>query len=265
MSVTLTVLKNKVAILELNRPEKHNAFDSNIIDEMIKCISHANTLDIRALVLKTVGKNFSAGADLAWMKSMANNDYKDNIADSKQLAKLMSTLAHCPHPTICLIQGAAFGGALGLICCCDIAIARSDAKLCLSEVKLGLIPAVISPYVIKAMGERQARRYFLTAEIIDAEKALSIGLIHEIHDDLDIAQDTVLDFILSNGPEAVSAAKRLISDVSGLPISSEVIEMTAKRIANIRVSPEGQEGLASFFEKRPAHWQVENKNKSGNI
>jgi methylglutaconyl-CoA hydratase len=256
MSVTLNITKTKVAILELSRPEKHNAFDSHVINELIQCIEHANGLDIRALVLKTEGKHFSAGADLGWMKSMAGNNYDENVADSEQLAKLMHVLASSPHPTLCLVQGAAFGGALGLIACCDIAVATSNAKFCLSEVKLGLIPAVISPYVIKAIGERQARRYFLTAEVFMAEKALDMGLIHEIDDDLAAAQEQFVELLLNNGPAAVKSAKSLINEVANQDIDAELILHTAKRIAEIRVSEEGQEGLTAFFDKRAPNWQT---------
>ncbi|KZN47782.1 enoyl-CoA hydratase-related protein [Pseudoalteromonas luteoviolacea] len=255
MSVTLNITKSKVAILELSRPEKHNAFNAEIIAELIKTIEYANELDVRALVLKTQGKHFSAGADLAWMKSMADNNYEENIADSMELAKLMHVLASSPHPTLCLVQGAAFGGALGLIACCDIAVATSDAKFCLSEVKLGLIPAVISPYVIKAIGDRQARRYFLTAEIFKAEKALELGLIHEIADDLSQSETHFIEVLLNNGPMAVKSAKSLIDEVAGKQVEASLIEHTAKRIAKIRVSEEGQEGLSAFLEKRAPNWQ----------
>lgn len=255
MPVTLTITKTKVAILELSRPEKHNAFNAEVIAELIKNIEYAGTLDVRALVLKTQGKHFSAGADLAWMKSMAANDYDENVADSMELAKLMQVLAECPHPTLCLVQGAAFGGALGLIACCDIAIAQPSAKFCLSEVKLGLIPAVISPYVIKAIGERQARRYFLTAEVFDGEKAQALGLVHELNDDLEQAEADFIATILNNGPAAVKSAKALISEVAGNNIDSPLIAHTAERIAQIRVSEEGQEGLSAFFDKRAPAWQ----------
>lgn len=259
MPVTLTITKTKVAILQLSRPEKHNAFDDIVINELIKCIDHANSLDIRALVLKTEGKHFSAGADLGWMKSMAENNYEENVADSQQLAKLMSVLATSPHPTVCLVQGAAFGGALGLIACCDIAIATNQAKFCLSEVKLGLIPAVISPYVIKAIGERQARRYFLTAEVFTAQEALNMGLIHEINDDLAQSEQQFIEQLLSNGPAAVKSAKSLINEIAHKTIDDGLIEHTAKRIAEIRVSPEGQEGLSAFFDKRAPNWQNASK------
>ncbi|CCQ12104.1 Methylglutaconyl-CoA hydratase [Pseudoalteromonas luteoviolacea B = ATCC 29581] len=255
MSVTLTITKSKVALLVLSRPEKHNAFNSEVIAELIQNIEYASTLDIRALVFKTEGKHFSAGADLGWMKSMAANNYQENVADSMELAKLMHVLATCPHPTLCLVQGAAFGGALGLISCCDIAVATPDAKFCLSEVKLGLIPAVISPYVIKAIGERQARRYFLTAEVFDAEQALAMGLLHAVSGDLALSQAHFIDTILNNGPAAVKSAKSLISEVGGHPIDEQLIAHTAKRIAEIRVSHEGQEGLTAFFEKRSPAWQ----------
>ncbi|KZN49834.1 enoyl-CoA hydratase/isomerase family protein [Pseudoalteromonas luteoviolacea] len=255
MSVTLNITKSKVAILELSRPEKHNAFNAEIIAELIKTIDYANELDIRALVLKTNGKHFSAGADLAWMKSMADNNYEENVADSLELAKLMQVLASSPHPTLCLVQGAAFGGALGLIACCDIAIASPNAKFCLSEVKLGLIPAVISPYVIKAIGERQARRYFLTAEVFQAEKALELGLIHQISDNLEQSEEYFIEQLLNNGPTAVKSAKSLIDEVAGKAIDEQLIKHTAKRIAEIRVSEEGQEGLSAFFDKRAPNWQ----------
>lgn len=255
MSVTLTITKSKVAILLLSRPEKHNAFNSDVIAELIKNIEYASTLDVRALVFKTEGKHFSAGADLGWMKSMAGNNYDENVADSMELARLMNVLATCPHPTICLVQGAAFGGALGLIACCDIAVATPDAKFCLSEVKLGLIPAVISPYVIKAIGERQARRYFLTAEVFDADQALAMGLLHAVSDDLALSEAHFVDTILNNGPQAVKSAKSLINEVSGKEINESLIRHTATRIAEIRVSPEGQEGLGAFFDKRKPAWQ----------
>ena len=187
---------------------------------------------------------------------MANNDFSENLADSKQLAKLMHVLATSPLPTICAVQGAAFGGALGLIACCDIAICQDNAQFCLSEVKLGLIPAVISPYVIKAIGERAARRYFLTAEIFDAHTAKQLGLVHQVTGKLDCAVDQLLETLINNGPVAVRAAKQLINDVAGHEINGQIINLTAERIAHIRVSEEGQEGLTAFFEKRPPSWQA---------
>ncbi|MCG7542618.1 enoyl-CoA hydratase-related protein [Pseudoalteromonas sp. MM17-2] len=255
MSVTLTITKSRIAILTLARVEKHNAFDDVLINEMIRCIEHASTLDVRALVLKSEGKHFSAGADLNWMKSMKDNSFEDNVADSMELARLMQVLYECPLPTVCLVQGAAFGGALGLIACCDIALADKSAKFCLSEVKLGLIPAVISPYVINAMGERNARRYFLTAEVFNAEQAQTLGLIHELSDDLDASAEQLLSKLADNGPQAVKAAKRLIAEVAHQPIDDSLRQLTAERIAAIRVSDEGQIGLTAFFEKQAPAWQ----------
>ncbi|WP_022944558.1 enoyl-CoA hydratase-related protein [Pseudoalteromonas ruthenica] len=255
MSVTLTITKSRIAILTLARVEKHNAFDDVLINEMIRCIEHASTLDVRALVLKSEGKHFSAGADLNWMKSMKDNSFEDNVADSMELARLMQVLYECPLPTVCLVQGAAFGGALGLIACCDIALADKSAKFCLSEVKLGLIPAVISPYVINAMGERNARRYFLTAEVFNAEQAQTLGLIHELSDDLDDSAEQLLSKLADNGPQAVKAAKRLIAEVAHQPIDDSLRQLTAERIAAIRVSDEGQTGLTAFFEKQAPAWQ----------
>ncbi|MDP5212050.1 enoyl-CoA hydratase-related protein [Pseudoalteromonas tunicata] len=255
MSVTLSISKSSIATIELDRQSVHNAFDAQTIAKLIETIEYANTLPIRALVLKSAGKHFSAGADLAWMKSMADNDFAKNLADSKQLAKLMFLLANVAVPTLCLVQGAAFGGAVGLIACCDIAISTPDAKFCLSEVKLGLIPAVISPYVIKAMGERQARRYFLTAEVFKVNTALEMGLIHQVSDDLTLCADGILQAIINNGPCAVMAAKTLIKEVAGQTIDQTLTDLTAERIATIRVSAEGQEGLSAFFEKRAPSWQ----------
>ncbi|MEM0515173.1 enoyl-CoA hydratase-related protein [Pseudoalteromonas sp. YIC-827] len=255
MSVTLNISKSRIATLTLQRVEKHNAFDDALISEMIRLIEHASTLDIRALVLNSEGKHFSAGADLNWMKSMKDNSFEDNVADSLELAKLMHVLHTCPHPTICLVQGAAFGGALGLIASCDIALANPTAKFCLSEVKLGLIPAVISPYVIKAIGERNARRYFLTAEVFNADEAHAMGLIHEVCEDLQAQCDKFLDIITDNGPMAVKAAKNLINDVAGKDIDADLRHLTAERIAAIRVSDEGQAGLNAFFNKQAPAWQ----------
>ena len=255
MSVTVTINKNKVAELTLSRTEKHNAFDDTLINELIRHIEQISDMDVRALVLRSEGKHFSAGADLNWMKSMKDNSYEENVADSMQLARLMQALYECPHPSVCLVQGAAFGGALGLIACCDIALATPSAKFCLSEVKLGLIPAVISPYVIKAIGERAAQRYFLTAETFDAQTAKDLGLIHIVSNELDFDAQQVIAAILNNGPLATKAAKKLIKDVSGRVIDENLIKLTAERIATIRVSEEGQQGLNAFFEKQTPPWQ----------
>ncbi len=242
----------------LNRPDVHNAFDDRIILQMTEAIEQVvQNKDARAIILRSNGKNFSAGADLNWMRRIAALDFKDNVADAQQLAALMQTLNECPLPTLCLVQGAAFGGALGLISCCDIAIADYNATFCLSETRIGLVPAVISPYVIRAMGERQARRYFLTAEKFDANTALTIGLIHRIvaNDALLSEAEHFITMLLNNSPNAILKAKRLIQDVSGHPISDELIKYTTELIAFMRVSEQGQDGLNAFLEKRPAAWQ----------
>ena len=183
-AITLSVTDH-VAWLTLNRPEVHNAFDDRMIAELLDALATVrNSNEVRALVLRSEGKNFSAGADLGWMRSMAAKNYDENIADAAELSRLMQELDELPQPTIALVQGAAFGGAVGLAACCDIALATPASSFCLSEVKIGLIPAVISPYVMRAMGTRQARRYMLTAERFNAEEALRIGLVHDIAEDL---------------------------------------------------------------------------------
>jgi methylglutaconyl-CoA hydratase len=216
--------------------------------------------DIRVLVLRSEGKHFSAGADLAWMQRMIQHDYVDNVADARKLAVLMYKLNHLNQPTLALVQGAAYGGAVGLLACCDMVIASADAQFCLSEVKIGLIPAVISPYVIRAIGERQARRYSLTAEVFDAHQAQQLGLVHQSVADsqaLALAAQTCLHQLLRNGTLAMQAAKSLILSVSQQPLTPAVIEQTIEAIARIRISPEGQAGLTAFLHKRPAPWQQE--------
>jgi len=208
------------------------------------------------VVLAAKGKSFSAGADLNWMKRVARYSEAENIRDAVALASLMRTLDAMTKPTIARVQGAAFGGGVGLVACCDIAVASAAATFSLSEVRLGLIPAVISPYVIAAIGSRNARRYFLTAERFNAHEALRIGLVHSVvqGSELDNAVDGILDELLRGGPKAISAAKDLIAHVAHRPIDQLLAEETATRIAQIRVSPEGQEGIAAFLDKRPASW-----------
>lgn len=253
-STQLTVTGG-VAYLTMNRPEVHNAFDDGMIAELLKALTQvAGDDNVRALVLRAEGKSFSAGADLSWMRSMAAKDYAENVADAGELALLMERLDTFPKPTLCLVQGAAFGGAVGLAACCDIVLATERASFCLSEVKIGLIPAVISPYVIRAMGHRQARRYMLTAERFNATTALEFGLVHELVADLDAACTSLLEQLLQNSPAAMSACKSLIADVALQPVTESVRRHTIEEIAAIRVSPEGQEGLSAFLEKRTASW-----------
>jgi methylglutaconyl-CoA hydratase len=249
-----------IATVTLNCPEKHNAFDDTMIATLTTIFSEIyQRSDIRVVILQANGKSFSAGADLAWMKRMASYSYEDNLADANKLAAMLSLLNFLPQPTIGRVQGAAFGGAVGLASCCDIVLASEKASFCLSEVKLGLIPATISPYVINAIGVKASRRYFQTAERFSADKALQLGLVDEVieHDNLNDSVDAMIQIILSNGPEAMQQAKKLIFDVAYQPIDKCLLTETSKRIANIRVSDEGQEGLKSFFEKRPPQWKTD--------
>ena len=246
-----------VARVRLNHPDKHNAFDDQIIDELTEAfVAIADNSNVRVMVLGSEGKSFSAGADLEWMKRMASYSYEENLRDASALALMLKTLNEIPQPTIARVQGAAFGGAVGLVSCCDMAVAASAASFSLSEVKIGLVPATISPYVIAAIGQRAVRRYFVTAERFDAHRAMEIGLVNEVVDaeQLDQEIDRLIDALLANGPEAILAAKRLVFDIAGKPIDQQLIDSTCETIAAIRVSEQGQEGLQAFLEKRKPHW-----------
>lgn len=256
----LDIDDRRVAWLTLTRPEVHNAFDDRMIGELNQHLRRihveADKDKIRALVLGSEGKSFSAGADLAWMKRMVEYDVDSNLADSHKLSELMHSLDRLPCPTLCRVQGATFGGAVGLAACCDIAIASEKARFCLSEVKIGLSPAVISPYVQRALGPRQMRRYAMTAEVMDSATALDLGLVHRVveHDSLDGAVDEMLDTLLGCSPQAHRSTKALLADVAREPDSVATREHTCRVIAGLRVSAEGQEGMASFFEKRRPSW-----------
>lgn len=246
-----------VATVTLNRPDKHNAFDDVIIAQLRDAFDElAGRLDVRVVILASEGKSFSAGADLAWMKRMAEYDYQHNLKDAELLAGMLKALHDLPQPTIAKVQGAAFGGAVGLASCCDIAIGSQRASFALSEVKIGLIPATISPYVISAIGERAARRYFTTGERFSAEEAHRLGLLHEVvaEDQLDNSVAAMVAALMSSAPSAVRAAKELIARVAGRPIDADVISDSCTRIAQIRVSAEGQEGLTAFLNKREPNW-----------
>lgn len=258
--ITTSVDHRGVATISMNRPEKHNAFDDAVIAELRSAFDAVAANDaVRVVVLAAAGKSFSAGADLGWMKRMAGYDYADNLADARLLADMLKALYDLPQPTIARVQGAAFGGAVGLVSCCDMAVASERATFALSEVKIGLVPATISPYVIRAIGERGARRYFTTGERFTAEKALQLGLVSEVVDEegLDGALEHIVHALLQNGPLAVREAKRLVHDVAGHPITPTLVEGTCELIARIRTSREGQEGLGAFLEKRPAGWITE--------
>ncbi len=258
-NVLYSVDERGVATVTLNRPDKHNAFNDQIIADLEAAFIRAGkSSDVRILVLAAEGKSFSAGADLGWMKRMADYDYADNLRDAEGLASMLKTLNFLPKPTIAKVQGASFGGAVGLVACCDLVVASDKASFCLSEVKLGLIPATISPYVIAALGERAARRYFITAERFSAETAEGLGLVTKLSTAESLAADTdeLVTQLLNNGPEAMILSKRLVQDVANKTISNELIKDTSERIAAARVSAEGQEGLKAFFEKRTAAWIV---------
>ncbi|MCP1374608.1 enoyl-CoA hydratase-related protein [Dyella lutea] len=253
--------QDRVRRIALNRPEVHNAFDDALIAELTAAIDDAGRDEsVRAVVLTGEGESFSAGADLNWMRGMAQASEQENRDDSSRLARLMRRLQFCPKPTIARVNGAAFGGGVGLIACCDIAIGVEGAKFGLTEVKLGLVPAVISPYVIAAIGVRQARRLFLTGEFFDAAAAARIGLLHEAvpREQLDEAVQRVLGFLGKAGPVAQAEAKTLALGMAGLDeaAAERIDEENAALIARLRVSAEGQEGLGAFLGKRAAAWVV---------
>jgi methylglutaconyl-CoA hydratase len=247
-----------VARITMDRPAVHNAFNEVFIAELTALLERVGADPaVRALVLAASGKSFSAGADLNWMRAMAGYDEAQNLADARGLARLMWTLDRLPKPVVGRIQGPAFGGGVGLVACCDIAVGAASASFTLSEVKLGLIPAVISPYVVAAIGERQARRYVLTAERFGAAEAQRIGLLHQVVPDeaLDAAVEEIVAALLGNGPAALAAAKDLIFAVGRRPTDEAVVAETARRIARIRASAEGREGIGAFLERRKAGWQ----------
>ncbi|WP_231759975.1 enoyl-CoA hydratase/isomerase family protein [Microbulbifer elongatus] len=246
-----------VATVTLNRPEIHNAVDDDLIRQLGETFDNlARSGGVRALILASNGKNFSAGADLNWMKRMADYTEEQNRTDAATLAAMLHKLDNFPAPTIARVQGAAFGGAVGLVSCCDIAVAAERASFCLSEVKIGLLPATISPYVINAIGTRQARRYFVTAERFSAERAKEIGLVSEVvqEAELDLTVQKLVNSITDNGPNAVTMAKQLAMSMSNRVVNDELQGQTSALIAAVRVSPEGQEGLSAFLEKRAPSW-----------
>ena len=256
-SSVLVSEKADVARVTLNRPERHNAFDDALIAELTATFERlSRASDVRAVVLAARGKSFSAGGDLRWMQRTAGYSLKQNHADARRLATLMHVLDTLPKPTVALVQGAAYGGGVGLVAACDIAIACQEASFCISEVKLGLIPAVISPYVLRAIGPRAARRYFLTAELFDAAEAHRLGLVHAVvpASELEAAGGKVTDSLLANGPRAVAAAKALIAEVAGRPVDAAMMDETARLIAEARSGEEGREGIAAFLEKRKPKW-----------
>ncbi|MBI5277552.1 MAG: enoyl-CoA hydratase/isomerase family protein [Burkholderiales bacterium] len=247
-----------IATVTLDRPEVRNAFNDDLIALLARAFQDlGHRADVRCIVLAASGTAFCAGADLNWMKRMATYGRHENLADAGALAEMLHTIYACPKPTVARVQGDVYAGGMGLVAACDIAVAVDTANFCLSEVKLGLIPATISPYVIRAMGARAAHRYFLTAERFTAAEALRIGYVHEAvaAEALDGKVAEVVQSLVNAGPGAVKACKKLVQDVAGRDITPELMAMTVQGIADIRASAEGREGVASFLQKRKPGWQ----------
>jgi len=253
------IAPNGSATITFNRPDRHNAFDDAMIKELDAALHEVGSNEaVRVLVLAGRGKSFSAGADLNYMKRAAQFSKAENIADAMCLGRMLLTLRTMPVPTIALVQGVAFGGGVGLVAACDVVLAETSAQFALTEVKLGLVPAMISPFVIDAIGARQARRYFQTGERFDAAQAKVIGLVHEVVDEeaLFERRDDIIHGILLGGPEAVRHAKNLVTDVSGFAIDAALLRDLAGRIAGRRAAPEGIEGITAFLERRLPAWQL---------
>ncbi len=260
MTSSLQLLRDgQVVRLRMARPQVHNAFDDHLIVELSQALETVgNDPSVRIVVLEAEGPSFSAGADLNWMRGMAAASEDDNRKDSLALARLMRKLDELPKPTIARVQGAAFGGGVGLVACCDIAIGVPEARFGLTESKLGLLPAVISPYVIAAIGPRHARRYFASAEIFDAAEAQRIGLLHAVVNStaLDTAVQRQIELLLKTGPIACASAKQLVRAVCAHADGARHDADNAALIARLRVSPEGQEGLSAFLDKRKPNWMT---------
>jgi len=247
-----------VATVTLNRPEKHNAFNAEVIQDLKSEIGRASCDPaVRVILVVANGKSFCAGADAEWLKASVNLSEADNVADALEIARMLRVIDTVPKPTVALIHGAVMGGGVGLVAACDVAIAARDAFFAMSEVKLGLLPAAVSPYVIAAIGGRNARRYFLTAERVPADEAVKLGFIHDVVPDrtaLAAAGERYVKEFLTCAPGAIADTKALIRDVTGRYVSDELMNLTAHRIAARRTSAEGQEGLAAFIGKRKPTW-----------
>ena len=249
-----------VATVTLTRPEVRNAFNDEVILELTNAFQDLGLRkDVRCIVLTGAGTAFCAGADLNWMRRMADYTRAENLADAGQLATMLRTIYECPKPTIARVQGDAYAGGTGLVAVCDIAVSSDTANYCLSEVRLGLIPATISPYVIRAMGARTAHRYFLTAERFDAREAHRIGFVHEVvsADALDAKVAELAQMLVNAGPQAVRLCKKLVQDVAEKAITPALVQMTVEGIADVRVSAEGREGVQSFLQKRKPDWLLD--------
>ncbi len=260
-STTLEIRRpsRHVAHVWLNRPDVRNAFNDGVIHELTTAFTQLGAdTDLRAIVLGGHGKAFCAGADLSWMRTMSGYTWEQNHADASGLAQMLWTLWSCPVPVLGRIHGDCYAGGVGLAAVCDVLVASDAATFCLSEARLGLLPATIGPYVVRALGEQAARRYFVTAERFSAAQALAMGLVHEVCEagQLDAKLDEIVAAVVANGPAAVKACKQLVKDVAGLPITAALRDDTARRIADIRASPEGREGVQAFLNKRDAAWKT---------
>jgi methylglutaconyl-CoA hydratase len=246
-----------VAQVVLSRPDVRNAFNDEVIAQLTAAFTALGQReDLRCIVLAAEGPAFCAGADLNWMRRMADYTREENLADAGQLAQMLRVIYECPKPTVARVQGDVYAGGMGLVACCDVAVSVDTAGYCLSEVKLGLIPATISPYVIRAMGARAAHRYFLTAERFSAQEALRLGFVHEVvsADQLDTKVDEIVQALLKNSPNAVQVCKKLVQDVAFAPLGQPLIEKTVEGIADIRASAQGREGVSAFLGKRKPSW-----------
>jgi methylglutaconyl-CoA hydratase len=254
----ITEVDGGVGIITLNRPDRHNAFDGQLIGELIQSLAGMASDDaVRVVVLSSTGKSFCAGADLNWMRTAAKWTSAENEADARVLAEMLHRLSSLPKPTVARVQGPAYGGGVGLVAACDIAVTTFEARFALTEAKLGLIPATIAPHIIAAIGERHARRYMLTAERFSAAEAYRLGLVHEMVSDeaeLDQAIGQIVGALLDNGPAALAECKDLIRAVAHRGIDAAVIADTARRIARVRAGEEGREGVTAFLEGRQPGW-----------
>jgi methylglutaconyl-CoA hydratase len=259
MTSTLDISRTRhVAKVFLNRPEVRNAFNDTVIAELTSAFTQLGTdSELRVIVLGGHGKAFCAGADLAWMRAMAEYSWEENRADAQALADMLWTIYRCPVPIVGRIHGDCYAGGLGLAAVCDVLVAAEGVQFCLSEARLGLMPATIAPYVIRALGEQAARRYFVTAERFDAARAQALGLVHEVAsaDALDAKVDELVATLVGNGPAALRACKRLVQDFAGRPIDEALRTDSVRRIAGVRASVEGKEGVQSFLSKRAPAWQ----------
>jgi methylglutaconyl-CoA hydratase len=259
MTSTLDISRTRhVAKVFLNRPDVRNAFNDTVIAELTSAFTQLGTdSELRVIVLGGHGKAFCAGADLTWMRAMAEYSWEENRADAQALADMLWTIYRCPVPIVGRIHGDCYAGGLGLAAVCDVLVAAEGIQFCLSEARLGLMPATIAPYVIRALGEQAARRYFVTAERFDAARALALGFVHEVvaADALDAKVDEVVATLVGNGPAALRACKRLVQDFAGRPIDEALRIDSVRRIAGVRASVEGKEGVQSFLSKRAPAWQ----------